>query len=47
VIVSEETTFALRQGDTLISMVGAGEPVHLVEEGDSSVFFFQDPDAEE
>ena len=46
VIVSEEGNFALRQGDTLISMVGAGQPVHLVEEGDSSAFFFQEPDTE-
>ena len=44
VIVSEESNFALRQGDTLISMVAASEPVHLVEEGDSSVFFFQEPE---
>ncbi|PEN13022.1 cation:proton antiporter [Longibacter salinarum] len=46
VIVSEESNFSLRRGDTLIAMVGASERVHLVEEGDSSVFFFQDPDAE-
>lgn len=46
VIVSEESNFTLRQGDTLIAMVGAGERVHLVEGGDSSVFFFNEPESE-
>jgi NhaP-type Na+/H+ or K+/H+ antiporter len=43
VVVSEESNFSLRQGDTLISMVGASERVHLVEEDDSSIFFFDEP----